>query len=49
MPRFIGGKTMIVHFDTNQLIEINSTTSDLGGKLLPWLERGNVAAGSAIT
>lgn len=40
---------MTLHFDTNELIKISFTTSDLGGKLLPWLKQGNIAAVSTIT
>ncbi|MEK6231628.1 MAG: hypothetical protein N2A42_07230 [Luteolibacter sp.] len=34
---------MTLHFDTNELIQINSTSSALGGRLLPWLKHGNIA------
>jgi predicted nucleic acid-binding protein len=40
---------MTLHFDTNELIKISFTTSDLGEKLLPWLKQGNIAAVSTIT
>lgn len=40
---------MTLHFDTNELINISSTTSDLGEKMLPWLKQGNIAAISTIT
>lgn len=40
---------MTLHFDTNELIKISFTTSDLGDKLLPWLKQGNIAAVSTIT
>lgn len=39
---------MTVHFDTNQLIQISKTTSQTGGKVLPWLKAGNVAAASTV-
>ncbi|MCE2960107.1 MAG: PIN domain-containing protein [Akkermansiaceae bacterium] len=40
---------MTLHFDTNELIQISFTTSDLGAILLPWLKKGNIAAVSTIT
>ena len=40
----IGGRHMILHFDTNELIQISQTTSATGGKVLPWLKAGNIAA-----
>lgn len=40
---------MIVHFDTNELIQISLSTSITGGKVLPWLKAGNLAAVSTIT
>lgn len=40
---------MILHFDTNELIQICLTTSITGGKLLDWLKEGNVAAASTVT
>ncbi len=40
---------MTLHFDTNELIQISFTTSDIGAKMLPWLKRGNIAAVSTIT
>ena len=40
----IGGRHMILHFDTNELIQISQATSATGGKVLPWLKAGNIAA-----
>lgn len=40
---------MILHFDTNELIQISLTTSVTGGKVLPWLKAGNIAAVSTVT
>lgn len=39
---------MIVHLDTNQLTEIAIRGSDLGKKLIPWLEQGNGIAACSI-
>ena len=39
---------MIVHLDTNQLVEVALRGSPLGKKLIPWLESGNGIAACSI-
>ncbi|MDE0834928.1 MAG: hypothetical protein OSA84_01090 [Akkermansiaceae bacterium] len=31
---------MTLYCDTNELVQISTTTSALGGRLLPWLKQG---------